>query len=80
MKQQVFRTVCAWCRRVLGERIEPAADDAPGLVVSHGICTKCRYETRVAVDDDHSVVTVHDSDGPETVMTLWGPMVVGGEG
>jgi len=42
-----FRTVCAWCGAVLSEREYPDTKNCQalaidGIIISHGICKKCK--------------------------------------
>ncbi len=42
-----FRTVCAWCDRLISEKECPETENRlalaqNGVIISHGICDKCR--------------------------------------
>lgn len=42
-----FRTVCAWCNRLISEKECPKTENRldlskNGVIISHGICDRCR--------------------------------------
>jgi len=47
-----FRTVCAWCDRLISEKECPKTEDSlalsqNGVMISHGICDRCRKNLEV---------------------------------
>lgn len=58
-----FRTICAWCNRLISEKECPKTENSlalsqNGIIISHGICDKCRrkldkhYNLKHKEDDD----------------------------
>jgi len=42
-----FRTVCAWCNRLISEKEYPKTKNSlalskNGVMISHGLCARCR--------------------------------------
>lgn len=72
--------ICAWCQKMLRM-------DAVSLGISHGLCSECK-EREMAEFPKINLTELPpfqrqsppEINLPEIAETIWGPMVVGGEG